>query len=278
VTTICGYPVHEVAEFYPMMSLDEFNGLVDDIAANGQLEPIVLDVDGALIDGRNRAKACEELAIAPTTKVHVGNVEQFVRSQNTHRRNLTTAQRAMVAAKFAKRAQGRSPVESKSSRDDFDLPPTRHELAAELNVSTPSIDRARQVVDMGIDDLQQMVTDGDLPLFPAVKAAKLAPERQQEFVDKVRAGAKPSAAMPAASPKLAKPQPPKLGGNRRKHLGILDAFAHQLSGSCIALDEIQNAGLDASVTKEEAARIRGDLSDSLKSVKRIIQLLQEFTS
>jgi hypothetical protein len=272
---VCGYPVHEVAEFYPMMSSDEFRGLVDNIAANGQLEPITLDADGVLIDGRNRAKACEELGIKPTTTVHTGDVDAFIISKNT-RRNLTTPQRAMIAAKHAKRAQGR-PWPLKSSQDDFNPPPTRDQLAADLRVSTPSIDRARQIVDAGIDDLGQMVTDGSLPLVPAAKVAKLPPEQQQEFVDKVRAGAKPSAAMPDAPQKPAKPQP-KVGGNRRKHLGILDAFAIQLSGSCIALDEIQNAGLDASVTKEEAARIRGDLSNSLKSVNRIIQLLKEFTS
>ena len=56
------YDVHPAAEIFPLMSDEEFKGLVADIQEHGLREPIVLH-DGKVLDGRNRVRACEELGI-----------------------------------------------------------------------------------------------------------------------------------------------------------------------------------------------------------------------
>jgi len=60
-------------------------------------------------------------------------------------------------------------------------------------------------------------------------------------------------------------------GNRRKHDGQLDALINQLSGAAMAFDGVTE--LDRSITKEEAARLMGDLSTQIRSLNRILNLV-----
>lgn len=94
---------HDVANIFPMMSDEEYQNLVADIAANGLREPIWLH-DGKIIDGRNRYNACAELGLVPeyrTWNGH-GSLVAFVVSLNLRRRHLTSSQRAVVALEVEK--------------------------------------------------------------------------------------------------------------------------------------------------------------------------------
>jgi len=75
---------------------DRFRELKTDIAAHGQLEPIVL-CDGKILDGRHRYRACVELGIEPRTRVFDGNPWAYVWSMNGQRRDLSQDQRAQIA-------------------------------------------------------------------------------------------------------------------------------------------------------------------------------------
>ena len=77
----------------------------------------------------------------------------------------------------------------------------------------------------------------------------------------------------AAPSRLAIPQPPRYGGNRPKHAQIIRNAVLSASGLCIAMDEIQT--LDQSIDNEEAARLADDLSNILRSLKRIQSLLKK---
>ena len=91
---------HDIANQFPMMSEAEFSALVDDIKANGQREPIVL-FEGKVLDGRNRYRACETLAIEPIVKEFEGSYDQAVQlgiSSNLKRRHLSKSQIAMFVA------------------------------------------------------------------------------------------------------------------------------------------------------------------------------------
>ena len=52
------YPVHPAAELFPKMDAEALQALADDIREHGQREPVIL-YHGAVLDGRNRLRACE---------------------------------------------------------------------------------------------------------------------------------------------------------------------------------------------------------------------------
>jgi len=85
---------------FPEMQADDYERLKADIAANGYDAklPIML-YQGAIIDGWNRFKACEELRVMPATKQFAGTdaeaIEYIMRSNK--RRNLTSSQWACIA-------------------------------------------------------------------------------------------------------------------------------------------------------------------------------------
>jgi ParB-like chromosome segregation protein Spo0J len=99
--------IHPAANIFPMMSDAEFSGLVEDIREHGQQEPVYVMPDGAILDGRNRVKACEQLGIAwQFVEENPDDPIDFVLSRNLHRRNLDTEDLAEVALRVkAERAK-----------------------------------------------------------------------------------------------------------------------------------------------------------------------------
>ena len=90
--------IHPAANLFPMIEDDDYRLLVDDIRANGLIEALWLTKDGALLDGRNRAKACTELNTELKFRVYDGDDPiGFVVSLNLKRRHLTAGQKAMLA-------------------------------------------------------------------------------------------------------------------------------------------------------------------------------------
>lgn len=101
--------IHPVADLFPMMSDDDLASLAEDIKANGQTEPIMLDAAGeVLIDGRNRLAACKLAGVEPKfTRLNGEDQTAFILSRNMARRNLTKGQLAIVAAKASPKAEQR---------------------------------------------------------------------------------------------------------------------------------------------------------------------------
>lgn len=92
--------VHPLAAKFPMLGPVEFAELVEDLRENGLAQPIVLDSDRMLIDGRNRIAGCAEARRDPSyVLLPPGtNVVAYILSLNVHRRHLNKGQRAMAAA------------------------------------------------------------------------------------------------------------------------------------------------------------------------------------
>lgn len=104
-----------------------------------------------IIDGRHRAQACAELGIAPTSREYQGDessLVSFVVSLNLHRRHLDESQRALVAGKLANLERG---ANQHASIDASTV--TQTQAAELLNVSRPSVQRAREVLDHGAPEL-----------------------------------------------------------------------------------------------------------------------------
>jgi len=93
--------VHPLAALFPMMPDDELRELAEDIAANGQRHPILIDAQGRLLDGRNRYRACELVEVEPWLARFEGDeaaAVALILSENVTRRHLSKQQRAMALA------------------------------------------------------------------------------------------------------------------------------------------------------------------------------------
>lgn len=114
--------IHPAALALPEIPDKEFNELVADIAAHGLLSPIEL-LDGQVIDGRHRLKACKVAQVEPRfVEVELGSQSpgQYVWSLNGVRRHLTASQKGMVAAElkphFAAEAKDRQIASQNNNR------------------------------------------------------------------------------------------------------------------------------------------------------------------
>src|SRR5581483_9911260 len=92
------YEFHEACLLFPLMEEAELQELADDIKQNGLKEPI------ALLDGRNRLRACEIAQVEPMfTNIQVESPTSYVISKNLKRRHLTISQKAAIAARAIER-------------------------------------------------------------------------------------------------------------------------------------------------------------------------------
>ena len=168
-------PFHPLACVFPLIEGEEFIALVNDIRGNGLLDPI--DVfEGAVLDGRNRQRACEEAHVPCWYRDFTGSAEEalaYVVAKNLNRRHLNDGQRAYVAARLAGFGWGGD----RSKSPDGDL---KTDAAARLvNVKRRQVDRARVIRDKGIEALQAMVERGALEIATAERVAKLPDEDQR---------------------------------------------------------------------------------------------------
>ena len=95
--------IHRVAKLFPEMSEDQFAELVEDIAKNGQIEPILTCSD-KVADGFHRYKACKKIGLEPKVvrwedirPSKDASLVVYVTSRNLRRRHLDANQRAAIA-------------------------------------------------------------------------------------------------------------------------------------------------------------------------------------
>jgi len=157
--------IHPAAALFPMLPDDELRELAEDIKANGLIHPVVLDTDGALIDGRNRLAACRMAGVEPTYTVHDGAAVAYVLSANVNRRHISKGQRAMAVASL---------LETNKS--------TQTDGAAFASVSQSRIAQANTVRRYA-DELGPAVMAGTLSLdnaYAEARERKVARETREE--------------------------------------------------------------------------------------------------
>lgn len=89
-------PFHPIADEYPMMSTDEFDRLTVALKERGYWPELgkIVTLDGTILDGRNRWKACRAAGINPldyqieySGSTDEETLRKFVESANDHRRH-----------------------------------------------------------------------------------------------------------------------------------------------------------------------------------------------
>lgn len=167
---------HPAASIFPLMSEQEYAGLLEDIRQHGLREPIVVDSKTkTILDGRNRYRACRESETVPEFEWYDGDDPTgYVVSLNMHRRHLNESQRAMIAARLANLPKG-----VRADRVDTQIcVSTQSDAARKLNVSPRSVQAARAVLDQADPETIAAVDAGKVKVSAAAKVTKAAKERE----------------------------------------------------------------------------------------------------
>src|ERR1035437_4320987 len=89
-----------------MLDEERLVALAEDIKEHGQLHPIVLDREGRILDGRNRAYACWKAGVDPIEVVWEGeDTAGYALAANGQRRDLSQGAKAMIAVQVEKSIQ-----------------------------------------------------------------------------------------------------------------------------------------------------------------------------
>ncbi len=104
---------HPAAECFPLMNDAELEALATDIRTSGCRVPVSI-CDDLILDGRNRALACERAGVPvpweTVPAVGARDASLAVTSLNLQRRHMDESQRALAAAKLANLGAGRPPA------------------------------------------------------------------------------------------------------------------------------------------------------------------------
>lgn len=169
--------IHHAAEIFPLMEGPEFDALVQDIKAHGLREPIV-EFEGAILDGRNRYRACQKAGVVPrfTQWDREGTPEEYVISKNLHRRHLNESQRAMIAA----RLYNTKPGDNQHKREVVEIPTTTRGRAAELlNVHFTTVASAKKVLQEGTPEEISAVESGKASVSTVAKQIRKGQSKEQ---------------------------------------------------------------------------------------------------
>jgi hypothetical protein len=98
---IGNYQCHPATRLFPRMTPEEFAGLVDSIRSNGLIQPIAR-LDGLILDGRERLRACLYAGVEPSFEdlPECDSPVSYIMSKNGYRQHLTPAEIAAVKAKL----------------------------------------------------------------------------------------------------------------------------------------------------------------------------------
>ncbi|MDP3951161.1 DNA N-6-adenine-methyltransferase [Microbacterium sp.] len=169
MTVATALPLHPLALLLPELPEAEHEGLTASIAKHGQLTPATswVSPDGVewLIDGRHRARACEQLGVPLRVERLDGDqaaARAFVLGANVLRRHLTPSQRAAAASALATRGRGESGSTAASL--------TQTQAAAAAGVSERLVRAARTFATD--EELTDAVIRGELTVTEAERRAR----------------------------------------------------------------------------------------------------------
>jgi hypothetical protein len=228
---------HPLSAAFPAMSAEEFAALVQDMKANGQLEPIVR-FESMALDGWHRSRACEQLGATPKTVEYQGDDPvSFVLSRNLHRRHLTLSQRAAAIVACAEwRGRGKP-----AAKPEPGSGLSEREMARMAGTSDRTIRDAKVAHKAG---LTEAVKDGALTVKEAAAVARGKTGAPNEK---------------ARSPKRDKQEPGDLATQLESSREQLNAVQKQTAALVTALEESQREAVAGSTRYEElSARARAE--------------------
>lgn len=182
---------HPLSAYFPMLPEGEFEQLKDSISKFGLLEPITT-LDGMILDGRNRYKACMEVGVTPRYRDYFENEHEpidFVVAANMRRRHLTPGQRGQIHIDIYGVPSFRGVETQRDSEIPVGIstpnkPRSLKEAAEEANVSPQTM--ARIVESQDDEELKSQLREGKIEARAAERAAaqKIANEQVKKFKER----------------------------------------------------------------------------------------------
>ncbi len=177
---------HPNSDAVPGMSAQEYETFVADITARGIQTPLKITTDGIVLDGHQRLKAANELAIAtlPVTIVDPPDQLEYMLLAALRRRQLTASQRAALIVELdqltARREQAQARSQANLRRgtkapEEATLPPRQgktRDHAATLARVCPRIVQDALTVKSADPDLFQRVKNGEIAAHLAARRVR----------------------------------------------------------------------------------------------------------
>ncbi|MCB1608192.1 MAG: hypothetical protein KDI71_14580 [Xanthomonadales bacterium] len=167
--------LHPLCTFFPRLGRLELASLAEDIKTHGLREPITT-INGMILDGGNRSRACEMAGVEPRYVEYDGtDPVAFVLSKNLERRHLTPGQRAAIVAA----AQDWSKAHPQGKPETCNVAPLATVAdRAELSGASHRTQLMADKVARENPELAAQVAHGDISLPAAAK--QLAPKVEPE--------------------------------------------------------------------------------------------------
>lgn len=178
---------HPAAAIFPMLPMADLEALANDVRQNGLLQPITLH-EGAILDGRNRLRACAIAGVQPAFVEWTGRGDSptaWVLAVNLQRRHLNETQRAVVAARALPLMEAETRALMGAARahvPKLARKRSRDRAAATANVGSRLVGMARRVLRHGAPELVAALEAGLVRARAAAELTLLDRERQVALV------------------------------------------------------------------------------------------------
>jgi hypothetical protein len=187
------YEFHPIASVLPMLGQADLNALAADIQGNGLRHRIVL-LDGKILDGRNRYKACQIVGVQPEFREFNGDGDPiaFIISENLCRRHLTASQKALAVAKIADLPRGNPNLKISENANKSQIGTNAHlektieQAALDVDVSPTTVKQAKRVLHEAPKETIKQIERGEKSVATAVKEIKTAKAQEEAAKEKHR--------------------------------------------------------------------------------------------
>lgn len=188
------YGVHPVADYLPEYTAERYEMLRDSIKGYGGLRQPITVIDGLIVDGRHRYRACVELGLEPWVVELEAGVDPLDAAVDLNgvRRQLNSAQRAMYAARISADSQHGGDRRSEDFQDtnlylegknvlknDGEATYSQERAAKSLGVALGAVRNAKAIIAYGDKEIIADVNAGKLKISPALERVKARQEAKE---------------------------------------------------------------------------------------------------
>jgi predicted HTH domain antitoxin len=238
----------------------------ENIKANGLDVPIWVDAKGLIVDGRNRAVACQIAGRKPSTQTYDGHdIAGQIRTLNIQRRREGKGEWQMVAGRWALELSGGTNLYREGGR-------ARKQAALAFGIGEQTVVHAVQVLRRGIPLLVEAVEQDKISVSNAAQIAKLSRDEQEKALAKDRDAreARNDAKLQLQIRKLKKAHP------RQTAAAVADAILGDLESG---LEELGNVTRQWREKRRSSGYINWaeavKLQDSAAALKRVLGKIRE---